>query len=136
MYHLTEADGDFILETFYKQELQKVTERPDRLFRVENVLKAIRLNTILGYLISNLWYCNRHDMIRDNDFYVTPFTNSDSNLFFNQFQVLFPRDVTPTNLFERWKELGSGITSYCIPIIMVGYSWWVLVFLCPPPTFE
>ena len=39
MYRLKEANGDFIQGTFYEQEVQKVIETPDHLFRVEKVLK-------------------------------------------------------------------------------------------------
>lgn len=39
MYHLKEADGDFIQGTFYEPELQKVLEKPDHLFRIEKILK-------------------------------------------------------------------------------------------------
>ena len=39
VYHLEEADGDFIQGNFYEQELQKVIETLDHLFHVKKVLK-------------------------------------------------------------------------------------------------
>ena len=41
--------------------------------------------------------------------------------YFNQFEVLLLGGVTPTKSFEGWRELGSGATLYCIPVIMVGH---------------
>ena len=39
VYRLKEADGELIRGTFYEAELQKVIERSDHLFRIENILK-------------------------------------------------------------------------------------------------
>ena len=133
MYRLKEADGDFIQGTFYEQELQKVIETPDHLFRQVSRERCRQRSTgTLERLPSKYAALQATGgivigMIQDNDFYITLPSNASSNLFLtnskSSYRVALSREI----YFEKWRESGSGTALYCISVIMVGHSSHVLL---------